>query len=375
MLVVIPMLLTLGVLTQPVNAQTLKVLYRFPIPSQADFGVIRDSSDNLYGTTTFGGANQLGSVFKISKGGTETTVYSFTGGTNGQEPNGGLVRDSAGNFYGAAAGGAFGYGTIFKVTPAGSESVLYSFRNGTDGFGPGSLVRDSSGNLYGAANGGGVSNSGTVFRLSPGGVLTVLYSFTGINGDGANPNSGLARDRAGNLFGTTSSRGASNSGILFKVDRMGNETVLHSFSGGADGGYPNGNVILDSSGNIYGTAEAGGAFGVGIIFKVDSSGNETVLYNFGNSNVDGRNPDGGVYRDSAGNLYGNTTFGGEYNWGTSYKLDTSNNETVLHSFTGGTDGKYPVGPLTGDTLGNLYGTTDQGGSISFSYGVVFRLKP
>jgi uncharacterized repeat protein (TIGR03803 family) len=375
--VVIIAMLTLGS-AQPTHSQTLKVLYSLSSPAVADYGVIRDPAGNLYGTTIFGGAFRSGSVFKIKQGGAEAVLYSFTGGVDGNRPSGGLVRDSAGNLYGVtASGGAFGYGTVFKVVPGGKESVLYSFTNQTVASGPiGRLVRDSSGYLYGVTASGGIPNSGTVFKLSPGGVLTVLYTFTGGNGgpDGANPTGGLVRDPAGNLFGTTIQGGAFKTfGTVFKVDSAGNETILHSFSGGTDGGYPNGELVGDSSGNIYGTTGGGGAFGQGTVFKVDSSGNETVLYSFDNLHNDGRNPSGGLYRDSAGNLYGNTSVGGEYGWGTTYRLDTSNNETILYSFTGGSDGRYPIGPLTHDGAGNLYGTTDGGGSAG--YGEVFKMKP
>jgi uncharacterized repeat protein (TIGR03803 family) len=373
-----------AVSTCPAYSQSFAIVYSFrPGTSSGDgaypsFGVIRDPAGNLYGATLYGGATGTwGSVFEVKSPGKERVLYSFTGGADGQSPSDALIRDSSGNLYGTTySGGASGYGTIFKVDPMGKESVLYSFTNGADGSCPtGRLLRDASGNLYGAASCGGVSNSGTIFKLSPVGVLSVLYSFTGGNGgpDGANPNGGLVRDAAGNLFGTTGYGGAFvTQGIVFKIDKAGKETILHSFSGGTDGGHPNPDLVRDSSGFIYGTTVNGGASGQGTVFKMDPAGNETVLYSFKTTGNDGQSPSSGPHRDAAGNLYGCTTWGGEYRWGTVYKVDTSGNETVLYSFTGGLDGKYPVGDLAGDAAGNLYGTTQQGG---FGNGVVFKLTP
>jgi uncharacterized repeat protein (TIGR03803 family) len=370
----------LGLLaSQPAQAQTLTVLYSFGACCADGFlpsaGVIRDSGGNLYGTTADGGPSKWGTVFKISAHHEETILYSFTGGVDGASPYGGLVRDAAGNLYGTTTlGGAHGYGTVFKVDATGKESVLYSFMGGTDGGGPyGSLAMDASGNFYGTTSGGGTSAAGTVFKLSRRGKENVLYTFTGGTGgtDGASPLAGVTLDPAGNLYGTTSAGGGPNNyGTVFKIDTGGNETVLHAFAGGADGQDPEGGLVRDFAGNLYGTTNVGG--GDGNVFKIDAAGNYSVLFNF--NQTDGQYPSGGLLRDSAGNLYGTTIFGGEYNWGTVFKLDTMGNETVLYSFTGGKDGKYPTGvTLIRDASGNLFGTTQQGGSMS--NGVVFKLKP
>ena len=204
--------------------------------------------------------------------------------------------------------------------------------------------------------------------------ITVLHSFTN-SPDGALPFAGLLRDAAGNLYGTTGSGGIFGFGTVFKLDSSGNETVLHSFAGGGDGQQPSGDLIRDAAGNLYGTTLLGGGvfsnncFGsCGTVFKLDPSGNETVLHTFAGGG-DGRQPNGNLIMDAAGNLYGTTGSGGSatcpvtLGCGTVFKLDTSGILTLLHSFTGSPgDGESPVGGLIMDKAGNLYGTTLNGGA-------------
>jgi uncharacterized repeat protein (TIGR03803 family) len=181
------------------------------------------------------------------------------------------------------------------------------------------LIRDSAGNLYGTTNGGGASGAGVVFQIDPSGNETVLYNFTG-GADGGFPFGGLIRDSAGNLYGTTNGGGASGAGVVFKVDRAGNETMLYSFTGGPDGGYPLWVVLArDSAGNLYGTTSGGGASGNGVVFKLDPSGNETVLHSF-TGGADGSSPFAGVVLGSNGNLYGTTPFGGQTNAGIVFEI-------------------------------------------------------
>ena len=278
---------------------------------------------------------------------------------------------------------------VFKLDPSGNETVLYNFTGGADGGGPSAgVVRDTDGNLYGTtAYGGDLSACGghacgVVFKLDPTGHETVLYSFTG--GDGQTPLADLVRDKNGNLYGTTRDGGAFGYGVVFKVDPTGNETVLYSFTGGADGAHPWAGVVRDENGNLYGTAGGGGAFGHGVVFEVDPTGKETVLYSF-TGGTDGGFPYGGLVRDKQGNLYGTTAYGGDQMdpcdglCGVVFKLDPTGKETVLYSFHGGADGADPMAGLFRDKNGNLYGTASSGGDFSGycgifgSCGVVFKI--
>jgi uncharacterized repeat protein (TIGR03803 family) len=237
---------------------------------------VRDSAGNLYGTTAVGGAFLMGTVFKLDTSGAMTILHSFNG-PDGAGPYSRLVRDTAGNLYGTTLrGGSNADGTVFKLDPAGNEVVLYNFAGTPDGEAPfGSLVRDSTGNVYGTTYLGGAYGFGTVFKVDPTGAETVLYSFTGL-ADGGLPWAGVVRDAAGNLYGTTVSGGdltcfpPAGCGTVFKLDAAGNETVLHSFgpSFSGDGNFPVGRLMRDAAGNLFGTAQNGGAYGQGTIFKL-----------------------------------------------------------------------------------------------------------
>ncbi len=251
---------------------------------------------------------------------TYRVVYSFQGGTDGAHPFGGLIRDSAGTHYGTTyRGGTHGYGTVFELNKNGKERILHSFgENGGDGEFPrdGWLARDKAGNLYGTTYQGGAYGYGTVFKLDKTGKETVLYSFTG-GADGKQPSwGGLNLDAAGNLYGITWVGGSSGYGTVFKVDKSGVESVLYSFAGGEfgpDGAYPYKGLTRDASDNLYGATAYGGAFGYeggyGTVFKVEQTGKETVLYSFG-PYPDGAFPTSGLIRDAAGNIYGTTNGGG-----------------------------------------------------------------
>ena len=370
------------------QAQTYTVLYSFQSrPDGARHyldGVIRDSAGSLYGTHV--GTYNGGVVYELGSTGTETVLYSFAGGVDGAEPFSGLIRDSAGNLYGTTVnGGPSNDGVVFKIDTRGSRTLLYSFCNQSgcsDGANPsGGVIRDASRNLYGTTTSGGAYGYGTVFSVSSTGTETVLYSFAG-GADGANPFSGLIRDSAGNLYGTTVNGGPSNDGVVFKIDTRGSRTLLYSFcnqSGCSDGANPSGGVIRDASRNLYGTTTSGGAYGYGTVFSVSSTGTETVLYSFAGG-VNGANPSRGVIRDAEGNFYGTTTYGGTGNidcsgsgpkCGTVFELSSAGKETVLYSFNGGLDGGTPNGGLIRDARGNLYGTTSHGGA--FGHGTVFKL--
>ncbi len=245
----------------------------------------------------------------------------------------------------------------------GAGEVIHNFAAPPGGANPfGGVIRDAAGNLYGTAVQGGTANAGVVFKIDPTGHQTVLYSFMG-GADGLYPEASLIRDAAGNLYGTTNQGGSpASAGVVFKVDSAGHETVLYRFTGGADGGYPYSGVIRDSAGKLYGTTFGGGTANFGTVYKVDASGHETVLYSFTGGN-DGAHPNAGVVRDTAGNLYGTTVNSGSGFAGVVYKVDPAGKQTVLHSFSGA-DGVEPYGGVVRDTAGSLYGTTFYGGNAN-----------
>jgi uncharacterized repeat protein (TIGR03803 family) len=368
-----------AVAIQSAQAQTFTILYSFT--GGVDGGqpyakLVQGSGGNLYGTTPVGGASNFGTVFKVDKAGNETVLYSFGGGADGANPWTGLTWGPGDDLYGTTeAGGASGFGTVFKISKAGKKTVLYNFTGAAgDGAYPFSrLIWDGVGNVYGTTYKGGASGNGTVFKLAKSGKETVLYSFQG-GADGGNPYAGVVRDPAGNLYGTTFGIFGVDYGTVFKLNTAHKEKVLHAFTGGSDGGFPYyGGLVRDSAGNLYGTTSFGGAHQYfGTVFKVDKAGQQTVLYSF-TGGADGGQPNASVIRDSAGNLYGTTVGGGAFGHGTIFKLDKTGKETVLYSFAGGTDAAAPDADLLRDAAGNLYGTTIAGGASGA--GTVFKLTP
>ncbi len=357
------------------------VLYSFPGASggsSPQAPVLRDFSGNLYGTTSEGGVNGAGTVYQIDATGKETLLYSFTGGLDGADPQAGVFRDKAGNLYGtAAAGGILSstcefcgtQGVVYKIDPAGKETVIYSFTGGNDGYAPhAGLTSDGAGNLYSTTTWGGTGDVGTVFRIDQSGQETIVHNFDSI--DGQNPYSGVTLDAAGNFYGTTSLAGLGGVGTAYKLNPSGAVVLQYNFLGGTDGANPYAGVILDSSGNLYGTTIAGGVFESGVVYKLDSGFKETILYTF-TGGADGGVPYAGLIRDRAGNLYGTTQLGGAMGKGVVFKIDPSGTETVLYSFSG-TDGEAPLAQLIADPSGNLYGTTSLGGEQPG--GVIFELK-
>jgi len=378
---------------QPGRAQTQTVLYSFTGGADGGYpyaGLLRDSKGSLYGTTEGGGSSYDGTVFEVTPDGEEKVLYSFAWGTDGAVPFAGLVQHAKGNFYGTTVlGGTTGYcggvgcGTVFEVTPGGKEKVLHRFTGVADGGNPyGGVVLDDMGNLYGTASSGGTDGDcggagcGTVFKLTPTGRFKVLYKFTG-GIDGGVPDGGLVRDAKGNLYGTAVVGGAFGWGAIFRVTPAGKERVLYSFTGGADGGSPNAGLLRDAAGNLYGvTPYAGGSGcgggGCGTVFKLTPARKVKVLHSFGGG-TDGASPFGVLVRDGKDNVYGTTYAGGTSGHGTVFKVTPAGTETVLYSFTGGTDGGAPWAWLVWHGEGNLYGTTSQGGASGA--GVVFELTP
>jgi uncharacterized repeat protein (TIGR03803 family) len=299
-----------------VKGGTYTVLYSFKGGSDGAnpyVGVIRDAAGNLYGTTANGGASGLGTVFKLTKTGNEKVLHSFAGGSDGCYPYGGLLRDAAGNLYGTTeVCGASGVGTVFKLTNTGKETVLHSFAGGSsDGEFPSftSLLMDSSGNLYGVAEQGGTDNQGVVYKLSKNGKLKVLHSFAGGTSDGCDVFGTPVMDAVGNLYGTANACGSAHVGIVWKVSQKGKETVLHNFAAGSsDGAEPIAGVIMDAKGNLYGDTYQGGSANLGTVYKLNKNGTLTLLHTFTGS--DGDYPYSGLVRDATENLYGTTLHGG-----------------------------------------------------------------
>jgi uncharacterized repeat protein (TIGR03803 family) len=361
------------------QAQTYTTLHSFTGTPDGQFpysGVVQDSEGNFYGTTQGGGASNFGTVFKVNANGKYKIIYNFSG-TDGKYPSSALILDKEVLYGTTYAGGASGIGTVFKITKSGRLTTLHSFSGTPDGrFPVAGLVSDASGNLYGTTGYGGASDNGTVFVLNAKHKteVSILYSFSGAP-DGANPFASLIVDPSGNLYGVTTSGGASGLGTVFSVTPSGQETVLHSFSGyPGDGAAPYYAALTrDSSGNLYGTTWAGGsslgvmeAFGGGIAFQLTPSGTENILWNFCSVEFcyDGSNPTGGLVQSSDGNFYGTTAMG--YWYGALFSLTSGGNEEALYWFEqnalGGNTGGFPAGPLVMDQSGTLYGTTTAGGS-------------
>jgi uncharacterized repeat protein (TIGR03803 family) len=333
-----------------------------------------------------------------AKAQTFTVLYSFAGyPTDGAGPGAGLLMDASGNLYGTtsyggnvngakcARSGYLGCGTVFKLNTDGVETPLYNFTGGSDGATPRSnLIMDANGDLYGTTTfGGNTSNCvdtgyagcGVVFKLS-GVQETVLHRFSG-GGDGAFPEAGVIMDGRGNLYGTTLESGEFNDGVVFKLAGK-KETVLHSFTGGQDGGYVPSGLIMDAKGNLYGTAALGGDLkcdypgGCGVVFKL--AGKQlTVLHSF-KASPDGDEPYAALLLDPDGNLYGTTASGGD-GAGTVFEVNASGKESVLHRFRVNYkvqhDGEEPQAPVVRDAQGNLYGTTQAGGPVGA--GVVYEI--
>lgn len=402
--------------TSQVVGQTFETIYSFTGGSDEGFpagALISDGHGNLFGETE-GTQNSFGSVFELSPasggGWTLKTLYAFQGGSDGLFPVGGLAFDKHGNLFGTTAFGGTGTvasctkqcGTVFELSPDGSggwqKKEVYQFQGGLDGASPISgVVIDAAGNLFGTTSFGGANCSpfgqqgcGTVFELSPtssGWSETILHDFSHGNCSTCltTPQGGLLFDAQGNLYGTVSFGGPKSGGAVFKmIQSNGSWTyrVIHNFSGGNDGLSPYGTLTFDSQGRLYGTTLAGGLFNDGTVFllTLQPSGYwlNRVIHNFNGTN--GWGPFSGVVLDAAGNVYGTTGNGGGGTncidgCGIAYKLtavsSTSWKMSVLHRFSGLDDGKFP-NALFRDGVGNLFGTTNEGGADGL--GSIFEIK-
>ena len=256
---------------------------------------------------------------------------------------------------------------------AQTYSVFYSFdpANG-DGSDPYGIVRDAEGNFYGTTSNGGAFFQGTVFKVNANGVGTVLHSFQG-RGDGAYPTVAPTLDVLGNLYGTTTSGGSGNRGVIYKIDTTGAYSVLFQFTG-SDGMHPSSPLLIDPLGNLFGTTADGGPNGQGEVYQLTPNGRLHILHAFAPGG-DGESPrEGALLRDRDGNFYGTTLIGGAHNLGTVFKISKDMTETVLYSFgSANADGALPYSDVIPDSSGNLYGTTQFGGDSGF--GTVFKLSP
>ena len=414
------------VLATQLHAQTYAVLHNFTGGSDGanpEAGLAIDRAGKLYGTTFRGGAG-FGAVFRLAHSGSGwvfSPLYLFAGrdgGNDGAGPTASLTIGPDGSLYGTTAyGGAHGEGdacngsrngytgcgTVFSLRPPATacrnalcfwnETVLYRFGGTFDGSYPeGDVVFNETGNIYGTTQSGGLYACegflcGTVFELTPssgGWNETVLWNF-GEGSDGWGPESGLVFDKAGNLYGTTGLGGdkclgqPSGCGTVFALTPSNGtwtETVLHVFTGDIDGAFADAGLLLDNAGNLYGATSGGGPGNGGTVFELTRSNGwvPAVLYGFSGSLRAG--PHARLIMDNSGNLYGTTSADGANGKGSVFKLTFSGGTwtyTSLHDFTGGLDGGFPYSNLVFDANGNLYGTTNSGGSSND--GVVFEITP
>lgn len=375
-------------------SQTFTVLHTFQCTDGGAplSGLVRGKDGILYGTASVLGGAPVGegTVYRITTSGNFKVLHNFAGGNDGSFPASSVIQDAAGNLYGTTDnGGPSNAGVVWKITSAGHESVLYAFSAGSDGGYPFSdLIRDSNGNLYGTTFGGGdaacssyLNGCGTVFKIDATGHESVLHTFEG-GLDGEYPYAGLVMDSARNLYGATAYDDGANfvgGGQVFKIDGSGNKTVLYDFTPGTSGGDSPTNDLTFSPGHVlYGTTSEGGdlnacsGIGCGVVYRIDSNNVESIVHTFEGQPSSGGAPTGPLARDAAGNLYGVTYRGGANDLGAVYKLDPSGNETLLHSFTGASDGSAPHGRLYVDSQGNVYGTASAGG---FGCGTIFKVTP
>jgi uncharacterized repeat protein (TIGR03803 family) len=364
----------------PSSAQTLTTLLTFNGANGAgpQSALIQGTDGNFYGTTSIGGdalcepPNGCGTVFKVTPGGTLTTLHTFcrqAGCDDGANPYGALVLGTDGNFYGTTGGGGLnGLGTIFRITPQGKFTALYSGAGGTS-----TLIQASDGNLYGTA-GGGEFGAGIIFKITPQGNLTTLYNFCALSGcaDGSDPQSGLVWGTDGNLYGTTYNGGHSGAGTVYKLSPTGHLTTLHSF-GSKDGVHPIAALVQASNGDFYGSTFFGGrvmyvcSIGCGTVFSINSAGSMKTLETFDWS--DGAQPEAALIQATDGNLYGTTADG--LGAGTIFNITPAGALTLLYGFYGGPSGSQPYGGLVQSTSGIFYGTT--GGGFVGVDGTVFSL--
>jgi uncharacterized repeat protein (TIGR03803 family) len=370
------------------TAQTVTVLHTYPIGSGATSGIAfpqvmsQGRDGELYGTIYNNGTKNEGTVFKITTGGTLTTLYSFcalTSCDDGINPLGGVTLGFDGDLYGTTQGGGGSgkAGTVFKLTPTGTLTTLHAFGNSTDDSVPAyTTLQGQDGNTYGVSIGQYNGQYGAFFKVSPSGAFKVLHDFTYT--DGSYPNL-PTQGTDGNFYGTAVFGGAKGFGVVYKITPAGKVTVLHNFTGyPSDGTYPKGILVQGKDGNFYGTTYQGGSNNNGSVFKITPTGVLTVIHSFvfKSPSFDGQLPWAGLTLGPDGNFYGTTGAGGTKNAGTLFKVSPSGAETVLHNFCDPTcNGFGPATPMVLHTNGKLYGNTNGnslGGSVFYSLSLGFK---
>ncbi|HPY61826.1 MAG TPA: hypothetical protein PLJ22_01635 [Kiritimatiellia bacterium] len=356
-----------GVIFRITSAGVLTVLHSFSGGTGGSSpcgGLIQGADKALYGITTYGGNNSCGTVFKITTNGTFTQLWSFTGGDDGATPYGKLVQGPDFALYGTCSrGGSNDWGTVFRITTSGAMKPLWSFTKGADGAQPfGGLAAGTNGVFVGQTYSGGNNGYGTIFNITTNGTLTSLVSFNQSNG--ANPRSGLIRATNGFFYGTTQFGGHSGKGIIYKIGQHGGMTTLWSLDPQTEGSEPNSALFQMPSGAFYGVSPRGGAYDTGTMFEyLESAEDVKCLRSFPPAPM-GREPSAALVQGSDGAFYGTALWGGTNNFGTIFKLDTNGVVSCLWPFTGGDDGANPGAellPLPDDGGLALYGTTQRGG--------------
>jgi uncharacterized repeat protein (TIGR03803 family) len=348
--------------------------------------LVRGMDGNFYGTTRAGGVYGYGSVFRITPAGALTTLYPFTGFDDGLNPVGALASDASGNLYGTTSGGgANGVGSVFEIASTGQFTTLASFDT-TNGSDPeAGLILASDGNYYGTTSSGGANSLGTIFQMTPAGVLTTRYAFAGGN-DGANPMAPLFQSANGSFYGTTFSAGSNSVGAVYQLSTNGQFTNLAAFDS-LHGANPQAGLIQGTNGNFYGTTTAGGTNGFGTVFQMTPGGALSNLYSFGaqqdglGNPLDGSTPMAPLILATDGNFYGTAAFGGPYpdivddsgdiGYGTVFRISPGGVFTNVMLFHGA-NGTSPQAPVLVGIDGWLYGTTFAGGPTNA--GTVFRLN-
>lgn len=342
-------------------------------------GVVEGRDGSLYGLTIFGGPNDDGEAFRLSPDGTFDILHEFTG-SDGENPFGRLIQGSDGNFYGTTiSGGASDLGTIFRLAPDGTFTLLHSFGAAGDSDSPfAGLTQARDGTLYGTTCSDVVGGFDAVFAITPAGAYRIVYQFSG-DADGYCPHGELFEANDGLLYGTTLRGGAHGAGTAFSVSTAGVHTLLHSFSGGADGDELQGGLVQASDGQFYGTTSFGGANGDGTVFRMDAAGNVTTLHDFLEGSGDGARPDAGLVDGGDGYLYGTTSYGGAggkacslNHCGTVFRISLDGRLDILHSFGVTYMGAHPSTLLARISKNRIAGTADwRDGKVQ---GTIFVLK-